>query len=117
MRVMRLWVEVPSDGQYRRVRFGRKTVRLESTRKIDTRVFVIRRLLGGGKGTARHVEVEAFIPLDDRAGLAATDPRWVDYEAGILRTVAYLDRNWNTLRPLLSGPENVWRFPDETAAA
>lgn len=115
MRHLTMLVSVPTGGQCRLVRFGRKTVRHEFSKEIETRVFVIRRLLGGGKGTAQHVEVEAFIPEIHRAGLSSADPRWV--APGILRTKAYVHSNSKTLAPLLASRENVWRFPDETAAA
>ncbi|WP_186137954.1 hypothetical protein [Burkholderia gladioli] len=117
MRHLTMLVSVPTGGQCRLVRFGRKTVRHEFSKEIETRVFVIRRLLGGGKGTAQHVEVEAFIPEVHRAGLSSADPRWVDREAGIFRTKAYVHSNAKTLAPLLASRENLWRFPDETAAA
>ncbi|AJK46204.1 hypothetical protein [Burkholderia plantarii] len=113
MRPLTMLVEVPTGGVIRPRRFGKRHLIDERTKSIETRVFAVRRLLGGGSGTAQHVEVEAYIPERHRAGLSTCDPRWV--APGVLRTKAYLHSNYRTIERFFASGLSEWLDPERVA--
>ncbi|MGS1046118.1 hypothetical protein ACVCII_24075 [Burkholderia glumae] len=106
-------MDVPTGltASYRLKRYGGKRVNYDATQPIETRVYLIRRLLADDRNSASRVQVEAFIPEHLRGGVPAYDARWK--APGILLTTASIYANRKTLTPFLDGGEFEIRFPDD----